>query len=130
LDVEKLGLKNGLMISMSSRGIKRVDYIDKLDMFRALFKNNYLNIDNNLLEYVYLMVNTETSLIKIGFSKNPEYRERTLHSKEPSVFLIASWNVEKKKEKELHLKYKEKRIRGEWFRLTMKDLVEIDNLMS
>ena len=31
------------------------------------------------------MVNKETSLIKIGFSKDPFYREKTLQSREPEL---------------------------------------------
>lgn len=76
------------------------------------------------------MVNTDTALIKIGKSNNPRYRERTLHSQEPVVHLIAVWCCDPKIEKELHTKFATKRVRGEWFRLQISDLTEIEKHMN
>jgi len=76
------------------------------------------------------MVNKETSLIKIGFSKDPFYREKTLQSREPEIHRIAYWKAPRYIEAELHKKYKEKRIRGEYFRLNIKDLHEINRFME
>ena len=54
----------------------------------------------------------------------------TLHSKEPAIFLIACWESNKEREKELHNIYKQKRVRGEWFRLNMHDLQSLEKTMS
>lgn len=74
---------------------------------------------------VYLMVDHNTGLHKIGRSKSPLKRERTLQSEKPTIELIAHWESTTKKEKELHKKYNEKRVRGEWFDLTNQDISEI-----
>jgi len=115
--------------SFAPKGIRKIELINKVDFFRDIFSENYNISDSGINNFVYLMVNTDTSLIKIGFSSYPRYRERTLHSKEPTIYLIACWEGDKKREKELHQKYKDKRIRGEWFRLNLIDLYELEEFM-
>lgn len=123
--------KNATMIAVSERGIFNLKLIDKVDFLRNFFNNYDFQTDTDLIsEYVYLMVNTDTSLLKIGTSKNPTYREKTLHSQEPVIHLIAKWNCSKEIEKSLHEKYKHKRVRGEWFRLDLNDLKEIELFMK
>ena len=114
----------------TKRGIIHVRFIDKVEYYREYFNNTYQIMIIEGKQYVYLMINTETSLIKIGFSIKPGYSEKTLHSQEPSVHLIAYWESSRKTEKELHLKYKSKRMRGEWFRLNMKELYELEAYMD
>jgi len=123
--------KSAVMMAINQRGIFNLKLIDKVDFFRNFFSNHDLaTVTTSVREFVYLMINTDTSLIKIGTSQNPTYRERTLHSQEPVVHLIAKWNCSKELEKSLHEKYKHKRIRGEWFRLNLNDLKEIETFMS
>lgn len=74
-------------------------------------------------QQTYLMKDHTTGLIKIGKSNNPRKREKTLQSEKPQITLFASHD--KNIEKELHAKYKNKRIRGEWFNLSDKDLKDI-----
>jgi len=130
---EELKIFKGQSIAMmatSLKGIKKIKLFNKIDFYRDFFSNNYVINQSVGKEYVYLMLNNDTSLIKIGYSKTPNYRERTLHSQEPSIHLIACWETEKIKEKELHKKYNAKKIRGEWFRLTLSDLKEIEEYMN
>ncbi len=123
--------KSVVMMAISQRGIFNLKLIDKVDFLRNFFSNyDSVTDTTSVREFVYLMINTDTSLIKIGSSKNPAYRERTLHSQEPVVHLIAKWNCAKELEKRMHEKYKHKRIRGEWFRLDLNDLKEIETFMS
>lgn len=92
-ELEQFSGKEGIMISAAPKGIIKIDLINRTKFYRDFFSNNF---SSQILEgenYVYLMLNDETSLIKIGYSKNPKYREQTLHSKEPSVFLIAFLEV-------------------------------------
>jgi|21_taG_2_1085346.scaffolds.fasta_scaffold11191_2 hypothetical protein len=56
-----------------------------------------------------------SSAYKIGKSSNPENREKTLQAEKPTLKLIKQFK--KDLEKELHYKYKEQNIRGEWFKL-------------
>ena len=82
-----------------------------------------LNIKNKSISKTYLMIDTKNGLIKIGKSKNPKYRERTLQSEKPSINLLTTCNYDC--EKELHKKYKNKRVRGEWFDLNHKEIQSI-----
>ncbi len=74
---------------------------------------------------VYLMQDDRTHLFKIGSSKKPEYRERTLQSDNPLVNLLVYWDVDEADERYLHKTYKHKRVRGEWFKLTAFDIKRI-----
>jgi len=71
----------------------------------------------------YVMYDKSEDVYKIGRSINPVYRESTLRSQTPNIetLLICSENIEL----ELHRKYKEKRIRGEWFRLSADDILDL-----
>jgi len=75
--------------------------------------------------FVYIMRNNRNGHIKIGFSKNPKYREITLQSQEPEIQLLKSVPGSKRQEKELHTRWRHRRIRGEWFELTATELDKI-----
>jgi hypothetical protein len=79
---------------------------------------------------VYVMIDKKTGLHKIGISIKPRVREKTLQSEKPDIKLLFYYEAEKTKEKELHKIFKEKRIRGEWFDLTNKDLGKIREYLS
>lgn len=80
--------------------------------------------------YVYLMRDQSNNYYKIGMSKTPEYRERTLQSEKPTIDMICnkrlpSLKIAKAFEKALHNAFADKRIRGEWFSLNENDVAEI-----
>lgn len=131
-ELKKIG-PNGALINVHHKAIKQIDLIPIVDFYREIFNDNYKEASKNNNDYVYLMINTETALIKIGFSKDPLYREKTLHSQEPQIYLIACWNANRQVETELHRKFKQYRIRGEYFKLNfdnlraLKDIMEIYN---
>jgi len=130
LELRNLKGENNVLATTNERGIYIVDFIDQKKFYREFFNNihdNPIEIGKN---YVYLMVNEETGLIKIGKSINPIYRERTLHSQEPSVHRIAMWCCDQQVEKELHKLFKHKHGRGEWFKLTLRDLAILENHMN
>lgn len=68
----------------------------------------------------YLMRNNRNGYIKIGRSVKPQFREKTLQSEEPDIELLAV--TDRDCEKQLHKKYKDKRVRGEWFDLSEDDI--------
>lgn len=80
--------------------------------------------------HVYLMVDNQTKKYKIGKSKTPEFRERTLQSEKPDIELLFSCHESIISEKRLHEMYAHKRIRGEWFDLDKKDISNIRKLMQ
>lgn len=68
----------------------------------------------------YLMKNSNNGLYKIGKSINPDVREKTLQGEDPYTELIHTINADI--EKFLHDKFKKKRVRGEWFKLSNRDV--------
>lgn len=72
-----------------------------------------MNLSN---QKTYIMKDSSTNLIKIGKAINPKYREKTLQSEKPTISLFAV--CEDNIESELHKKFEDKRVRGEWFNLT------------
>ena len=77
---------------------------------------------NPIETQVYLMQDTTNDFYKIGRSKEPRYREKTLQSEKPTIELLFCFEGSRKDEKYLHECFKEKRIRGEWFRLDDDDI--------
>lgn len=76
--------------------------------------------------FVYLCRNNRNGYIKIGYSKTPAYREKTLQSEEPDVEFIRVFPSDSGTERELHGRFAAKRLRGEWFDLTEQDIAAID----
>jgi hypothetical protein len=95
--------------------------------FSALF-NEMFDFSRNTFDkaYLYLMYEASTGFYKIGASKNPNSRERTLQSQKPDIKLLYNTRFTKKKafsiEQKLHRLFDMKRVRGEWFALTEEDL--------
>jgi len=75
--------------------------------------------------FVYLMEDPRNGAFKIGRSKTPGLRERTLQSEVPETLLRFSIPAEERHEKELHALFEHRRIRGEWFGLTAKEILEV-----
>lgn len=71
---------------------------------------------------LYVMLDRNTGLYKIGRSKNPIGRERTLQSEKPVIDMVFNFAATNKDEKKLHDLFIEKRVRGEWFSLSNEDI--------
>lgn len=75
--------------------------------------------------FVYLMRNSRNGYTKIGFSKHPRFREKTLQSEEPEIEIVAMIPGTTDLEAAIHHKYSPARIRGEWFLLSAFDIDDI-----
>lgn len=80
--------------------------------------------------YVYLMHDSKNGYHKIGISKTPKYREKTLQSEKPTIDMVCAKEYPSRKiaeaiEAALHKVYDECRIRGEWFNLSEADVAMI-----
>lgn len=75
--------------------------------------------------FIYLMQDSRNGYHKIGFSVEPQTRERTLQSEVPSIKMIAAWKGKAKEERLLHERFASLRVRGEWFNLEKVHLLEI-----
>lgn len=90
--------------------------------------NSYNRIKvKKIKTYVYIMIDHNTKYYKIGKSDSPLKREKTLQSEKPTIQLIYYFESYDNDEKILHQKFKDKRIRGEWFNLDENDIEYIKN---
>ncbi|TGE29712.1 GIY-YIG nuclease family protein [Hymenobacter metallicola] len=80
--------------------------------------------------WVYLMYNQRNGYYKIGYSAVPEFREKTLQSEEPEVVLLCAWEGSTADERDLHQRFADKRLRGEWFALTALDVESVRSLSA
>ena len=85
--------------------------------------------------YVYLMHDKRNGYHKIGISKEPNYRERTLQSEQPNIEMVCSKRFPTRKIAEafefaLHKAYADKRLRGEWFDLSYIDVIMLKESLS
>lgn len=86
--------------------------------------------NKNRITKVYVMIDKNTGYYKIGRSKNPKFRERTLQSEKPTIELLFHYDTRVRVEKELHDMFAEKRIRGEWFDLNGSDLNTVKEYLN
>ena len=72
--------------------------------------------------HVYLMHHGLSNVWKIGRSTDPVYREKTLQHADPQITM--AWSVKEcgGLESWLHERFKNKRLRGEWFNLLDEDV--------
>lgn len=76
--------------------------------------------------YVYLAVDDALpEYIKIGYSKHPEVREGTLQAEKPTIRIIHTEQGTMAHEKELHAVFKDRRVRGEWFKITEDEALDV-----
>lgn len=94
------------------------------------------DVSNSLdVNFVYLMYDPSLEMHKIGYSKDAEYREKTLQGQRPTIELIAKKEYSSKIkarqiESLLHKKYHNKRTRGEWFKLEENDIQYIKGYLK
>lgn len=85
--------------------------------------------------YVYLMHDTSNNFYKIGMSNDPTIRESTLQSEKPTIELLIAKKypiriIARNIEKALQMTYKNKNLRGEWFRLEEIDVKHLIETLS
>lgn len=84
---------------------------------------SFLQYMKSDIKHTYLILDKTCGEYKIGRSKNPFQREATLQARQPYLELVAI--TPKDVEKELHRAYKHLRGRGEYFRLSNRDVLDI-----
>jgi len=129
-EIEKHQNQNPVIFAPKHRGIVFLKDVRKEVLYKEFFENNISKTFKNDTDYVYLMLNKRNSSIKIGRSKKPLFREKTLQSEEPLVEVIAIWEAPNFVERELHNLFASNRKRGEWFDLSFKDLKKIKEHMA
>ena len=86
-------------------------------------------------DYLYLMRHVN-GLTKIGVSRNPKVREKTLQAEDPRLEMIFKSECRRSEEKRLHKIFESARVRGEWFALEdrhigwIRDFYEMKNKVN
>lgn len=81
--------------------------------------------------FVYFILRRSTFAVKIGFAMSPKRRMRSLQTGNDERLLLLAVKPSKAiDEKSFHRQFASSRIRGEWFRLTVDLLLEIDDIRS
>lgn len=77
--------------------------------------------------YLYIGYDDTSWGFKIGITNNIIKRQDELRNTNPSFVMLLDFEVDNawKLEKELHKKYADKRVSGEWFELSAQDVVDI-----
>jgi hypothetical protein len=105
------------------------EYVREMQSKYAVEKPIYINrpvfnaTRSSKKQMTYIMMDEALGYYKIGKSENPMRRERTLQAERPVIKLIAI--TEENIEATLHHKFKERRIRGEWFDLSHVEVNEV-----
>jgi hypothetical protein len=100
------------------------------DLRNLLYRptGNSYSIKSQAKQKCYIMIDASTNYVKIGKSQNPGHRERTLQAEKPTIKMIHVFKDDI--EKELHSKFNDRRLRGEWFDLSENEVNEIIELYS
>ena len=132
-EIEMFEGKNAIgILPLGCKGHLFFPTINKLGIYRWLFneEEDYVKIDESKTKKIYLILDSENNIIKIGQSYYPKIREKTLQGVSPHWDIITTWIAPASVERDLHEKFKHKRTRGEWFKLDFSDLEEIKKHMK
>lgn len=85
--------------------------------------NTYGPIEQKKKEYKTYLATDKTGLIKIGRSSDVKEREKTLRTGNATLKIIAYSPLDI--ENELHKRFEDKHVRGEWFKLSKEEITNI-----
>lgn len=118
------------------RAIKKEPTLFLVDKYKidVNYPNHIKCVEN--CTCVYLFLNESSGLCKIGVTNNPRTRLRQLEcssgmSLSPLIFIELQPDYDENAhflEKYLHEYFKSKRQFGEWFNLSIRDIIQIKNL--
>ena len=111
---------SSFMLDAAAGFREHMEYIDKLKNPQRIIVPKESPSDSIR---TYLMKDAITGYVKIGKSKNPVMREKTLQAQIPqiSLFAVCEDNIESL----LRKKFTKLRLRGEWFNLSSADIQHI-----
>jgi hypothetical protein len=98
---------------------KQIDRELSIELGEDVFETGDGDADN--ARYLYLFRH-QNGLTKIGYSKDPHRREKTIQAEDPRVHMLATRPGSSDQERRLHKIFADKRVRGEWFDLNETDV--------
>lgn len=113
IDTKEQFYKNEIFKALYTKSNNKVYLKDKqFDIQVSRIRNEIISASHYK---TYLIKDCVNGFYKIGKSRNPRVREKTLQSEAPNIKIVKIFN--KDIEKILHDEYKNQRLRGEWFDL-------------
>lgn len=112
---------------------------ENIEETNSIILENFINSTTSITykkkepepKYLYIMKDISTGYHKIGISKNPQYREKTLQSEKPTIEIVwvsDSTTIKARDiEKALHNYFEHRRTRGEWYNLSSHQIESIKN---
>lgn len=90
-------------------------------------RKNSLDINNSDLVNIYILHDPMSNHYKIGSSKYPLLRLSDMQKKNPAIYMywVSPIVVVRSIEKDLHIEFKPKKFKNDWFKLTLADLESI-----
>lgn len=96
--------------------INRYEWYSARDRLQESARNSKPEKKEPIKGHVYLIQNTKTKNLKIGFSKNPKSRLSTLNlASDVELILLDCFKGTMNDERNLHEKYDSMRMNSEWF---------------
>lgn len=94
--------------------------------FRRLFEDNMAFSPKT---FTYIVSCRESDLLKFGKSNSPEWRLVTMQTGCPFELKV-EWVWPEDIENEMHAHFENKRVSGEWFRVSLDEAVAVASLLS
>ena len=109
------------------RCLKCGDWLDVTDIGYCVQCN--LAVDAQKKECVYFLEDSHTGLIKIGRSKHLTTRLKNLAAGNPTLIVLGVIPDGYDRELDLHTRFSDNRVTGEWFDINRKDLKAVDDVV-
>lgn len=119
----------------TSKGINKItSYSEFCGDCRKLENKGKLSFLNKVIpkkqlsKFIYIIHASNTSTYKIGIAKDVEKRLKGLQTSNPNKLQVVNkfyFDNASKIESDLHEKFKDKRLNGEWFNLNVCDLYNV-----
>lgn len=138
--IEKMGMEptlNDLIVHLNDPrkvpGKNVIDLKPNVQNAYVMSKTNWYNTPKRKAQlpssirkgYIYIAEDHAIpGCLKIGFSIKPQVREATLQAQKPTINFIRVERGTTKHERMLHEHFKDRRVRGEWFRISVEEAEE------
>jgi hypothetical protein len=118
-----------VLLSSGVCGIIKMQFLEKIKIYRELFHRSQLTGITPESDYIYLIMDKRNDYIKISKSKSPGFKKEVLKVNGSDLELITFWRAPPQKETQLHRLFQKNRKKGDWFKLKFEDLKTIKRYM-
>jgi hypothetical protein len=128
--IDAVKLRNDCLDELKIRNMETNTMSEKSD---AIMSDRFSHLRGRKCRYVYFANILGTPIVKIGIAVSPEERLKAIQWGNPCHVVLAGWvkcHNPYSLEQYLHILFREKRCRGEWFLLTKAEIEELLNFLK